>query len=428
MTANSVALIFGVHEGKPRFSHSEQLRIEQTVVDKSRAAARDRSADLSDEATRAAIKRIETGDADIRFSREQTIAIHALAAGGKLSLLTGVAGSGKTTLLRPLVDAWREDGRRVVGMSTAWRQADALKDAGIAETYALQPLLNAIDTGEFRPDARTVLVVDEISQIGPRPMLRLLELQAETGMTIKMLGDREQVDREQVQSIEAGDTIALLKRVLPKTALPQVLTAVRQTNDRDRKIASLFRDGEAAKAFSMKREDGTARLLEGDTEQVVRQIADLYIERDDALKTQDPSCGVTLTTLTNAEAADISRAIRERLKARGEIGTDEAVYKVVVYRGDKPEFFDLPIATGDRLRMYRKTVAQIDGRRATIGNNGDIVEVMGKTAAGLILRNARGQTAELDWKRLSDQRTRRLLLGFGRAFTIDAAHGREHEG
>jgi hypothetical protein len=418
-----VSLIFGVHEGKARFSHSEQLRIEKTVVDKSRAATRDRSADLSDEATRAAIKRVEINDAGVRFSREQRVAIHALATGGKLSLLTGVAGSGKTTLLRPLVDAWCQDGRKVVGMSTAWRQADALKDAGIEETYALQPLLNAIDTGEFRPDARTVLVMDEISQIGSRPLLRLLELQAETGLTIKMLGDREQV-----QSIEAGDTIALLKRVLPKTALPEVLTAIRQTNDRDRKIASLFRDGEATKAFAMKREDGTAQLLEGDTDQVVRQIADLYIERDDALKTQDPTYGVTLTTLTNAEAADISRAIRERLKARGEIGTDEAVYKAVVYRGDKPEFFDLPIATGDRLRMYRKTVAQIDGRRATIGNNGDIVEVMGKTAAGLILRNARGQTAEIDWKRLSDQKTRRLLLGFGRAFTIDAAQGMSTKG
>jgi hypothetical protein len=203
-----------------------------------------------------------------------------------------------------------------------------------------------------------------------------------------------------------------------------VLTAVRQTNDRDRKIASLFRDGEAAKALAMKREDGTARLLEGHSDQVVRQIADLYIERDDALKTQDPSYGVTLTTLTNAD----SRAIRERLKARGEIGTDEAVYKAVVYRGDKPEFFDLPIATGDRLRMYRKTVAQIDGRRVTIGNNGDIVEVMGKTAAGLILRNARGQMAEIDWRPLSDQRTRRLLLGFGRAFTIDAAQGMSAKG
>ena len=59
-------------------------------------------------------------------------------------------------------------------------------------------------------------------------MLKLLELQAKTGMTIKMLGDREQV-----QSIEAGDTIALLKRVLPKAAMPEVLTAVRQKNDRD---------------------------------------------------------------------------------------------------------------------------------------------------------------------------------------------------
>jgi hypothetical protein len=210
--------------------------------------------------------------------------------------------------------------------------------------------------------------------------------------------------------------------------LPASLTAVRQKSDHDRKIASLFRDGEAATAFVMKRQDGTARLLEGDYDQVVRQIADLYIERDDALKAQDPEYGISVTTLTNAEAADISRAIRDRLKARGEIGADEATYKAVVYRGGKPELFDLPIATGDRLRMYRKTVAQIDGQRATIGNNGDIVEVVRKTAAGLVLRNARGQMAEIDWKRLSDPRTGRLLLGFGRAFTIDAAQGMSTKG
>jgi hypothetical protein len=419
----AVALIVGLHEGKERISHTEQRRIEQSVVEMSRAAARDRSADLSDAAIRAAIGRVEADDAGFLFPKEQLAAIHALGAGGKLSLLTGVAGSGKTTLLKPLVDAWREDGRTVIGMSTAWRQADALKEAGAHETIALQPLLNAIDTGEFLADENTVLIVDEISQIGPRPMLKLLELQAKIGMTIKMLGDREQV-----QSIEAGDTIALLKRVLPKAAMPEVLTGVRQKNDRDRKIAALFRDGKAATALAMKREDRTARLLEGDADQVVRQIADLYIERNDALKSQDPSYGVTITTLTNAEAADISRAIRERLKARGEIGTDEATYKAVVYRSEKREFFDLPIATGDRLRMYRKTVTEIDGKRATIGNNGDIVEVVRKTAAGLVLRNARGQTAEIDWKRLSDPKTGRLLLGFGHAFTIDAAQGMSTKG
>ena len=78
--------------------------------------------------------------------------------------------------------------------------------------------------------------------------------------------------------------------------------------------------------------------------------------------------------------------------------------------------------------MYRKAVAQIDGKRATIGNNGDIVEVVRKTAAGLVLRNARGQTAEIDWRRLSDPKTGRLLLGFGHAFTIDAAQGMSTKG
>ena len=393
-----VVLISGRHDHALRISHSVQVQIEQAVSATAKAAALDHSQDLSDDAIRAAVAAAENADRGIRFSREQSAAIYAIGRGGRLSLLTGVAGAGKTTLLSPLVDAWRANGRRVVGMSTAWRQADALKDAGIAETFALQPLLNAIDTAEFRPDARTVLVIDEVSQIGPKSMLKLLELQAETGMTIKMLGDREQV-----QSIEAGDTIELLRRVLPKAAMPEVLTAVRQKAAHHREIASLFRAGEAARALSMKRDDGTAKLVDGDYDQVVQKISDLYIARSDALAAQDPALGVTITTLTNAEAADISLAVRERLKARGHVGNDEAVYKAVLFRGEKPEFFDLPIATGDRLRLYRKINVEIDGRRTSLGSNGDIVEVVGKTASGLVLRNARGLTAAADWKTLSDR-------------------------
>ena len=86
-------------------------------------------------------------------------------------------------------------------MSMAWRRADALRDAGIRRTYALSPLLAMIDSGEFKANRNTVLVLDEVSQIGPRPLLKLFELQAKTGMTIKMLGDREQA-----QAIEAGDS------------------------------------------------------------------------------------------------------------------------------------------------------------------------------------------------------------------------------
>jgi len=418
------ALVTGMRKGTLHVTHKAQIEIETSLSLAARRAATDTSGALSARALRDAIEDIERSDAGIAFSAEQRAAIHALGQGPKIGLLTGVAGSGKTTLLRPLVAAWKKDGRTIVGTSTAWRQADALKDAGIDETVALQPLLRSIDEGRFQPDKSTVLVIDEVSQISPRSMLRLMDLQAKTGMTLEMLGDREQC-----QSIDdAGDTIELLRRVLPKHSLPEVLTSVRQKNERDREIASLFREGRTAEAFEMKREDGTARLVEGDYDQVLDQVADFVIARNDLLCSVDKRYSMSVTTLTNAEAADLSRAIRRRLKERGEIGADEVVYKAVNYRGDKPELFDLPIATGDKLRLYRRAWAKIDGKGGTIGSNGDLVEVRGHTSKGLLLRNERGQTGEVEWRRLRDEATGRLLLGFGRVFTVDSAQGMSTKG
>jgi len=39
--------------------------------------------------------------------------IELLGQGGRLGVAIGVSGAGKSTILAPLVDAWREDGRRV---------------------------------------------------------------------------------------------------------------------------------------------------------------------------------------------------------------------------------------------------------------------------------------------------------------------------
>jgi len=123
-------------------------------------------------------------ESGIAFTEEQRAVIYALGRGGGLTMLTGVAGAGKTTLLEPLVAAWRADarlsehGREVIGAAMAWRQAEALHDAGIRRTYALAQLLRMIETGELEASRNTVLVLDELSQIAPRPMLKLLELQA----------------------------------------------------------------------------------------------------------------------------------------------------------------------------------------------------------------------------------------------------------
>ncbi len=200
-------------------TNTAQVRIEETLVAKAATAARDRSGALSRAALQVAI------DASgLDFTREpehgaaQKAAIYALGTGGNLSFLTGVAGAGKSTLLRPLVAAYQADiafspnGRDVIGLSTAWKQADALADTGIKHTVAIEPFLRSIDDGSVTLSRNTVLVIDEVSQIAPRPMLRLLELQAQHGFAIKGLGDQDQC-----QAIEAGDTIAEAARDLYNT-------------------------------------------------------------------------------------------------------------------------------------------------------------------------------------------------------------------
>jgi len=170
----------------------------------------------------------------------------------------------------------------------------------------------------------------------------------------------------------------------------------------------------------MKKEDGTVRMVGGDQDEVVGQIADLYIQRRDALRAARSSLGVTISALTNQDAADISRAVRERLKARGEVGSDERVHAAVDQRGDT---YDLPIATGDKLRLYRRTYAIINGKPGFVGNNGDVVDVVGQSEKGLQLRDAEGRVGDVRWPTLWDDQSGRLLLGFGHALTIDSAQG-----
>jgi len=425
-----VALVAGQSGEKVRVTNSAQLRIEQQLGQHARRASIDRSGALSTASIKAAVNA-----SGLDFTREpehgaaQLAAIYAMGQGSALTVLTGVAGAGKTTLMKPLVAAWKADtrfeagGREVVGVATAWRQADALKEAGVDKTLAMAPLLAAIKSGEFEPTRNTVLVIDEVSQIGPRAMLTLLEVQARTGMTIKALGDREQA-----QAIEAGDSIELLRRALPKTERPELLTTVRQVSKEDRHIVGLFRENldanksRAAEALALKRDRNpqAVQMLGGDNDQVVEQIADFYMRRRDALTAAGSKRGITITALTNEDTADISRAVRARMRARGELGAEEVVYQAVDQRG---ETYELPIAAGDRVRLFQKTWAKIDRKGGWIGSNGDIVEVVGRNADALVLRNKDGRVGAVEWKRLADGETGRLRLGFGHAMTIDAAQG-----
>ncbi|GBQ25715.1 conjugal exonuclease V subunit alpha [Acetobacter estunensis NRIC 0472] len=184
-----VSLVSTLRNDRVRVTNSAQIRIEETLAREAARASRDRSASLSDEQIRTAIE-ASGGHYDDQHGQSQKAAIYALGRGGKLSMLTGVAGSGKTFLLKPLVAAWKADttfapeGREVIGLATAWRQADALAEAGIHDRWALAPFLMRLEKGDHHVTENTVLVIDEVGQIAPRQMLQLMELQRRTGCTI----------------------------------------------------------------------------------------------------------------------------------------------------------------------------------------------------------------------------------------------------
>ncbi|MCW8309185.1 relaxase domain-containing protein [Acidiphilium sp. PA] len=448
MRGQHVRLHIGESDGKLRITNSEQIRIETTVMDEALTAAQSKAGALSADAIRDAIARSGLDFvSEPEHGQQQLAAIYALGTGSDLTVLTGVAGAGKTTLLTPLVAAYKADGRQVIGIATAWRQADALKDTGIGVidhevfgkidpagrpttresiasmkragtdgTYALTRFLRMVDRGELDLNERTVLIVDEVSQIAPRQFLKLLELRARTGMVIKALGDPNQV-----QAIEAGDTMRLLDYILPVEAKPFIGVTVRQRTRRGRDIAGRFRNADAASALKMKREDGTAQLIGGDLDQVADRIAEFYLQRRDILQARGGNRGITISVPTNDDAAAISHAVRDKLKSRGEITGPDTILKAIDQRG---EHYDLPVAQGDRVRLFRKTWTQFhDARHGYLGNNGDILDVVAVSQDTITLRRSDGRTATVRQDALREEKTGRIMLGFGHAMTIDSAQG-----
>ena len=327
-------------------------------------AAGDRSAALTPAQIERAVRTVSERDR-LDFSSghglEQRRIIDALGTGGRFAVAVGVGGAGKTTLLRPLVEAWTNPhepgaiGREVYGTALAWRQSTPLADAGIKpqNAMAIAALLHRAERGKLALDRNSVVVVDELSQIGTAQALKLARLQDKHGFSIVAIGD----DR-QAQAIEAGSTIRLLRKALGNEAVPELESTVRQRRDRDKETTLMFRQGDAADGIARLREDGHAVLVQGGRRHAIEAAADLWEARQQANAGRD---GYTLTVSapTNSDARAISTAIRERRRKAGQLGRDEVKIEATDQNGAQ---YEMPLAVGDRVRLFARTHATFGGQ------------------------------------------------------------------
>ncbi len=381
---------------------------ERTFITLAKEAAADRGDALSFVQVNRAIS--QTG---IKFTPEQSEAIHRLAEGGRLGVMIGAAGMGKTTSLQPLVRAWTEQGRDVHGIALAWRQADELADAGIPQAHikALSVFEGAATKGEIALSSTSVVVVDEMGLLGTRQGLALLQLQQQHGFRMVWMGDPKQLG-----SIEAGPIIELSRRALGAEQVPEILTTQRQQTERERTIAGLFREGKASEALAMKRQDGTAEMVPGGKADVIERVAALVKERLTA-NVADRRYSLTVSAPTNADAHRLGVAIRQARREMGQVGPDRLTVTAIGQGGAE---YPMAIAAGDKVRLFVSTRAV--GERGSIGRNGSVLTVLDADEAGMRVRNAKGREGRIAWKTLSDK-AGRIRLAYGEVMTTHTAQG-----
>ena len=140
---------------------------------------------------------------------EQADGVRALLTSGNgYDLVIGQAGTGKTTMLGAARIGWEEAGYRVIGTAVAARTAADLEaGTGIPSSSLTQLLADLRESGGLT--TRHVIVLDEASMVGSRPLDQLRSYVDAAGAKLVLLGDNRQLS-----SIDAGGALRSLSSEL----------------------------------------------------------------------------------------------------------------------------------------------------------------------------------------------------------------------
>lgn len=233
-----------------------------------------------------------------------------------ITLFRGGAGTGKSFVLRAIQQAIDGKNRSSVVLAPQRQQVIDLGRDGLVGTQTVRECLQRRDLAES-----TVVIVDEAGQLDGRQLFDLIRLVQERNGRLILCGDTRQHG-----PVEASDALRAIERYsgLHAVELNQIRrqepTRGRTANER-RRIRDYREAVKSAAAGDLRRSFEKLEKLEavaecGLGEQNTR-LCDAYL--DTAARGES----AVVVSQTRADVRELNDAIRERLRERGLLATDE---------------------------------------------------------------------------------------------------------
>lgn len=255
------------------------------------------------------LKPLYQKEPDLKLEGQQAAAVrHVLTTPHRVSIIRGAAGSGKTTLMREAVTKIEQAGKRVTVVAPSSQASrGVLREEGFDDAQTVAKLLNSETLQQALRDQ--VLWVDEAGLLGTKDMSALLHLANQQNARLILGGDTRQH-----ASVVRGDALRILNTI-GGIQTAEVNKIYRQQQAAYRQAVEELSQGNLKTAFAQLDQIGFIQEVDP------LKPNDTLVE--DYVATRRAGKSALVVSPTHQQSDEVTRLIREKLKADGELGKKE---------------------------------------------------------------------------------------------------------
>jgi Ti-type conjugative transfer relaxase TraA len=329
-------------KGDDRFTSREMIETEQRLERATIRLEARRSHAVPDRYRELALANAKARGMEL--SAEQRGALEHVTSAKGVSNVIGYAGTGKSAMLGVAREAWVRAGYTVQGAALSGIAAEGLEHGSRIPSRTLASLEHQWGQGRELLTSKHVLVIDEAGMLGTRQMERVVSHAQQQGAKVVMVGDPQQL-----QAIEAG---AAFRAAAERHGAVEIASIRRQQIDWQREATRELATGRTGVALGRYEEAGQVHAAE--TREAARAALVTAWDRDRQAK---PDASRIILTHTNDEVRALNEAVREKVRASGDLGNDIALK---VERGARQ------FADGDRV-MFLKNERSLGVKNGSLG-------------------------------------------------------------